>query len=95
MQRPRQATPHLSGSDVTRAGNPSLPGSFQRQWKMCDGARHGIARMRWRHYLETNLMESAGCQSYVRIVPVRGTFRTGERTFQCKRSMPVPPLSAQ
>ena len=32
---------------------------------------------------------------YIRIVPVRGTFRTGERTFQCKRFMPFSPLGAQ
>ena len=36
-----------------------------------------------------------GLPIYIRIVPVRGTFRTGERTFQCKRSMPLVPLAAQ
>jgi hypothetical protein len=32
---------------------------------------------------------------YIRIVPVRGTFQTGERTFQCKRFMPLLPSGAQ
>jgi len=36
-----------------------------------------------------------GLPIYIRIVPVRGTFRTGERTFQCKRLLPLPPLGAQ
>ena len=44
--------------------------------------------------LKTNLMEFGGLQIYVRIVPVRGTFRPGERTFQCRISMPAPPLAA-
>ena len=35
-----------------------------------------------------------GLQIYVMIVPVRGTFRPGERTFQCRTSMPAPPLAA-
>jgi hypothetical protein len=36
-----------------------------------------------------------GLPIYIRIVPVRGTFRTGERTFQCKKWLPLPPLWAQ
>jgi hypothetical protein len=49
--------------------------------------RRDVARMK------TNLMESAGCKSTSGLA--RGTFRTGERTFQCKRSMQVSPLPAQ
>jgi hypothetical protein len=41
--------------------------------------------------LKTNLMESAGWKPTLGGVPVRGTFRTEVRTFQCKISMPVPP----
>ena len=36
-----------------------------------------------------------GLPIYIRIVPVRGTFRTGERTFQCKKWLPLPPSWAQ
>jgi hypothetical protein len=49
--------------------------------------RRDVARMK------TNLMESAGCKSTSGLA--RGTFRTGERTFQCRRSMQVSPLPAQ
>jgi hypothetical protein len=45
--------------------------------------------------LKRNLMGSGGLPTYIRIVPVRGTFRTGERTFQCKTFMPFSPLGAQ
>jgi hypothetical protein len=44
---------------------------------------------------ETEFNGIGGLPIYIRIVPVRGTFRTGERTFQCKRLLPLPPLGAQ
>jgi hypothetical protein len=56
---------------------------------MCDGGRRDVAPS------ENEFNGIGGMPIYVRDVPVRGTFRAGERTFQCKRSMPVPPLAAQ
>jgi hypothetical protein len=56
---------------------------------MCDGGRRDVAPT------ENEFNGIGGMPIYVRDVPVRGTFRAGERTFQCKRSMPVPPLAAQ
>jgi hypothetical protein len=44
---------------------------------------------------ETEFNRIGGLPIYIRIVPVRGTFRTGERMFQCKRFMPLSPLGAQ
>ena len=65
------------------------------------GAARALARCcrtaaeRARVATETEFNRIGGLPIYIRIVPVRGTFRTGERTFQCKRLLPLTPLGAQ
>jgi hypothetical protein len=43
---------------------------------------------------ETEFNGIGGLSIYIRIVPVSGTFQTGDQT-QCKKSTPFSPLRAQ
>ena len=81
-------------------------GAVQAPWEINHGsqrslraahARGGgiVSRGRCGGTTENEFNGIGGLPIYIRIVPVRGTFRTGERTFQCKRSMPLPALWAQ
>jgi hypothetical protein len=81
-------------------------GAVQAPWEINHGsqrslraahARGGgiVSRGRCDGTTENEFNGIGGLPTYIRIVPVRGTFRTGERTFQCKRSMPLPALWAQ
>jgi hypothetical protein len=90
----------ISGRKSARPRRPAQVVETKRRPVGAMSARSTSSAMRlemaWRRdvaRMKTNLMESAGCKSTSGLA--RGTFRTGERTFQCKRSMQVSPLPAQ
>jgi hypothetical protein len=102
-----QALDQRNGPAVAFRGGSQLGHAGRRKWlRQNDGPsvqcrprstssamRLEMARRRDVARMKTNLMESAGCKSTSGLA--RGTFRTGERTFQCRRSMQVSPLPAQ
>jgi hypothetical protein len=81
----------MARSDVAPASCSALTVAAARALARCCRTAAERARVA----TETEFNGIGGLPIYIRIVPVRGTFRTGERTFQCKRLLPLPPLGAQ
>jgi hypothetical protein len=96
--------PHARTADSGRAlGERCRRLAYRGLGTSLESPIHDCERRRTRHTAaerarvatETEFNGIGGLPIYIRIVPVRGTFRTGERTFQCKRLLPLPPLWAQ